>query len=111
MEQNLISMVDDATFDDFVAKADKPILLAVGASWCPDCQRIRPFFMKFAQNFADKLIFASADFDTSPNLKSRFDIQKIPTLFVIREGKVVDTLIEPKEIALFKAFVEKALAQ
>ena len=110
MQQNLVAMLDDANFDDFIAKADKPVLLAVGASWCPDCARIRPFFMKFAENFSDKLIFASADFDSTPGLKERFDIQKIPTLFVIRDGKVADRLVEPKEIPPFKAFVEKALA-
>ena len=33
-----------------------------------------------------------------------------PELLLIKDGKVVDTLVEPKSIAPFKEFVEKALA-
>ena len=47
--------------------------------------------------------------EQSPAVKERFAVRHIPTLVHIKSGKIVDTLIEPKSIAPFKEFVEKAL--
>ncbi len=41
---NDIVMVNDANVESVIA-ADKPVILAIGASWCPDCRRAQPFFM------------------------------------------------------------------
>ena len=87
-----ITMVTDANFDSVVAESQKPVLLAIGAQWCPDCRRLQPLFMQFAKDYSDKLVFASCDFDNNPGIKEK-----------------VDTLIEPKSIAPFKEFVEKAV--
>ena len=35
---NDIVMVNDANVESVIA-ADKPVILAIGASWCPDCRR------------------------------------------------------------------------
>lgn len=40
---NDIVMVNDANVESVIA-ADKPVILAIGASWCPDCRRAQPFF-------------------------------------------------------------------
>ena len=105
-----ITMITDANFDAVVAENQKPILLAIGAPWCPDCRRLQPLFVQFAQNYSDKLVFASCDFDNNPGIKEKFDVRHIPVFVVLKDGKPVDTLIEPKSIAPFKEFVEKAVA-
>ncbi len=105
-----IQVVTDQNYADVVEKADKPVFLAIGAEWCVDCRRIAPFFGQFAEKYADKLVFASCNFDNNPGVKERFDVRHIPTLVLLKDGKVVDTLIEPKSVAPFKEFVEKAAA-
>ncbi len=105
-----ITMVTDTNYDEVVNSAKLPVLLAVGAQWCIDCRRLQPLFVQFADQYGDKLTFASCDFDNNPAIKDKFEVRHIPTFFVIKEGKVVDTLIEPKSIAPFKEFVEKAIA-
>ena len=44
---NDIVMVNDANVESVIA-ADKPVILAIGASWCPDCRRAQPFFTQLA---------------------------------------------------------------
>ena len=105
-----VHMVTDQNYEEVVAKSDKPVFLAIGAQWCPDCRRLQPLFMQFAKDYSDKLVFASCDFDNNPGIKEKFDVRHIPTLVLLKDGKVVDTLVEPKSIAPFKEFVEKALA-
>lgn len=66
--------------------------------------------MQFAKDYSDKLVFASCDFDNNPVIKEKFDVRHIPVFVVLKDGQPVDTLIEPKSIAPFKEFVEKAVA-
>ena len=99
--------VSDANFDEVVGKSEIPVLFVMGASWCPDCKRIAPLMMMLAKEMAGKILFAHADFDSAQGLKERFNVRSIPTLFIIKEGKVIDTLVEPKSIAPVKEFVEK----
>ena len=105
-----ITMVTDTNFDSVVAESQKPVLLAIVAQWCPDCRRLQPLFMQFAKDYSDKLVFASCDFDNNPGIKEKFDVRHIPVFVVLKDGQPVDTLIEPKSIAPFKEFVEKAVA-
>ncbi len=111
MDNNMpATMITDENFTAEVEQADRPVLLAIGASWCVDCKRIMPLFMQFATQYKDNLKFCACDMEQSPAVKERFEVRHIPTLLLIKSGKVVDTLIEPKSIAPFKEFVEKALA-
>lgn len=105
-----ITMVTDDNYETAVAKSDKPVILAIGAQWCPDCRRLQPLFMQFAGDYADKLVFASCDFDNNPQIKDKFEVRHIPVIALLKNGEVVDKLVEPKSIAPFKEFVEKALA-
>lgn len=101
--------VTEANYEETVVKCPKKVLLAIGAPWCVDCRRIQPMFMKFAEEYSDRLQFAHCDFDKESGLNAKFHIRHIPTLLVIKNGEVLDTLIEPKNTELFKTFVEKAL--
>ncbi len=108
--QGLVTIVTDDNYEDVVAKSSKPVLLAIGAQWCPDCRRLQPLFMQFAQNYNGKVTFASCDFDNNPVMKEKFEVQHIPVFCIIKNGEVTDKLIEPKSIAPFKEFIEKAFA-
>ena len=57
---NDIVMVNDANVESVIA-ADKPVILAIGASWCPDCRRAQPFFTQLAAVNAERAVFASCD--------------------------------------------------
>ena len=101
--------VTEANYEETVVKCPKKVLLAIGAPWCVDCQRIQPMFIQFATEYADRLQFAYCDFDKESGLNAKFRVRHIPTLLVLKNGEVLDTLVEPKNTELFKAFVEKAL--
>ena len=78
---NDIVMVNDANVESVIA-ADKPVILAIGASWCPDCRRAQPFFAKYA-------------------------VQHIPTMVALKGGREVDRIVEVKTPGELKAFVER----
>lgn len=96
-------------YPEVVEKCDKTVLLDIGASWCPDCRRIEPMFKEFANKYRSQLQFATCNFDTESALNDKFGVRHIPTLLLIKGGRVVDTLVEPKNTKLFEEFVLKAL--
>lgn len=111
MENKYVVEVTEANYEETVVNCSKPVLLAIGAPWCIDCQRIQPMFMEFAQKYHDQLQFAHCDFDKEAGLNSKFRIRHIPTLILLRKGEVIDTLVEPKKVELFEEFVQKALKE
>ena len=95
MADEIVLHVTEANYEDTVVKSAKPVLLAIGASWCIDCKRIQPMFMEYAQKYHDKIQFA----------------RHIPTLLLINKGEILDTLVEPKKVEAFDEFVQKALKE
>ena len=53
MADEIVLHVTEANYEDTVVKSAKPVLLAIGASWCIDCKRIQPMFMEYAQKYHD----------------------------------------------------------
>lgn len=105
---NILEVTQD-NYNDTVVNNPKTVLLAIGAPWCVDCQRIQPMFMEMASRYADKLQFAHCDFDTQSALNDKFKVRHIPTLLVLKKGQTLATLVEPKKVELFEEFVQKAL--
>ena len=52
MADEIVLHVTEANYEDTVVKSAKPVLLAIGASWCIDCKRIQPMFMEYAQKLS-----------------------------------------------------------
>ena len=74
-----------------------------------DCRRIAPLVNEFARRYAGRVLFAYAYFDENPSIKARFEVQHIPSIFIIKKGVIEDRLIEPKAIAPFRDFIESHL--
>lgn len=104
-----IVLVNDANVDSVVSANELSVILAIGASWCPDCRRAQPFFMQLAQTYADRAVFASCDSESSPQVVAKYEVKHIPTMVVVRDGREVDRIVEVKTPADLKAFVERNL--
>ena len=74
---NDIVMVNDANVESVIA-ADKPVILAIGASWCPDCRRAQPFFTQLAAVNAERAVFASCDSEQNPQVVAKYAVQTHP---------------------------------
>lgn len=109
MSSSDILEVTAQNYKETVEDNPKTVLLSIGAPWCVDCRRIQPMFEEFAGKYKDKLQFAHCDFDKEASLNEKFQVRHIPTLILIRKGEILDTLVEPKKVELFQAFVDKAL--
>jgi thioredoxin 1 len=78
----------DETIDDDV-RGDLPLLLDFGADWCEPCKALEPVVADVARSFEGRLRVMQVDLDESPDIASRYAVMSIPTLLLIRDGKVV----------------------
>lgn len=85
--------VTDATFSQKVLQSPLPVLVDVWAPWCDPCRMIAPIIEELAQEFAGRIHVVKLNSDKNPYTASQYQIQGIPTLLFIKNGKLVDRVV------------------
>ena len=65
----------------------RPVILDVGAPWCPPCRAIRPTLARLAEEYRGRVDLWELNADEAPELVRGFGIVGIPTLVVFHQGK------------------------
>ena len=88
-------------FDTEVLKSEKTVLLDFWAEWCGPCRMLAPTVHEIADERTDIKV-CKVNVDEEPSLAEKFGIFSIPTLIVIKEGKVVSRSagLKPKQAIL-----------
>ena len=76
-------------FQEEVMNSEKPVLLDFWASWCGPCRMVSPVVDEIAEERSDIKV-GKINVDEEPELASQFQIMSIPTLMVIKDGKVTN---------------------
>ena len=79
--------INENNFDS-VRVGDRPVLLDFYANWCGPCRLVAPVIEEVATERPDVTV-GKINVDESPALAREFRIYSIPTLVVLRDGKVV----------------------
>jgi thioredoxin 2 len=83
-----IADADDATFGDVAEAARIPVLVDLWAPWCGPCRMVSPALEQLARDLAGRVKLVKVNVDASPGLSERFDVRAIPTLLMLRDGRV-----------------------
>lgn len=81
--------ISKENFEEEVIKSDKPVLLDFWAAWCGPCQMLSPIVSEIADEQEGSLKVGKINVDEEKELAFSFRVLSIPTLVVIKEGKVV----------------------
>ena len=83
----LIKDATDATFEELVLHADKPVVVDFWAAWCGPCRLVAPEMEKLAEKYDGSVQVVKVDVDANPGLQRAFNIMSIPTIAFFAPGK------------------------
>ena len=93
--------INKNNFQNEVMNSNKPVLLDFWAPWCAPCRMVAPTVEEIASERVDIKV-GKINVDEQPELANKFGIMSIPTLEVMKNGKIVQRVsgVRPKNTIL-----------
>lgn len=87
--------VFEATTETFEAEVlqkslQTPVLVDFWATWCGPCKSLGPILEKLAGEYNGAFELAKVDVDKEQQIAAAFQIRSVPTVFLIKDGQIVD---------------------
>ena len=97
--------VNKSNFEE-IKNSEKPVLLDFYADWCGPCRMVSPIVDDIAEERSD-IVVGKVNVDEEEELAGRFGVFSIPTLVVMKGGKVIAQEAGAKPKAQILAMLEK----
>ena len=89
-----VSVIDvtEATFQSEVLERSlsTPVVIDFWAQWCEPCKQLSPVLEKLANESGGSWVLAKVDVDANPQLQAAFQVQSIPMVIALWQGRPVD---------------------
>jgi len=98
--------VTDASFEDDVLRAGRPVAVDFWAPWCGPCKGVT----KALEQLEDKLgtiEFVRLDIDANPVVASRYEVLSIPTVILFANGNPAETVVGARGADHFRRAFER----
>ena len=99
-------IIDRNNFRKEVLESEKPVLLDFWASWCGPCRMLLPIIEEIAEE-NPQIKVGKINVDEQPELAEQFQVVSIPSLFVLKDGKIVDHSLGAKPKEQIQAMLNK----
>jgi putative thioredoxin len=99
--------VTDQTFEQDVIERSKtvPVVVDLWAEWCGPCKTLGPILEKVIEETGGEVELAKVDVDANPQISRAFQVQSIPAVYALKDGKVVDGFVGAQPEQAVRDFV------
>jgi thioredoxin 1 len=102
--------VTDDAFKKTVIESELPVVVDFWAPWCGPCKMVAPILDKLAEEFAGKMVIAKVNTDENPQWAQSYNVQGIPTMLFIADGKVVHQQVGALPEPMLRSVVDQFLS-
>ena len=105
--------VTDATFQKEVIEKSMvtPVIIDLWAQWCGPCKTLGPILEKLTAATKGQVILAKVDVDTCPQVAQAFQVQSIPAVYAMKDGKIVDGFVGAQSEHVVEQFIKNLLPE
>ena len=91
---------NDNNFKEEVLNSDQPVLVDFWAAWCGPCKLLGPTIEELHKEMGDKVKIGKVNVDENQALAAAYGIMSIPTVIILKGGKIVEQFIgmQPKGV-------------
>jgi thioredoxin 2 len=104
-----IAEADDSTFAEVADAARLPVLVDLWAPWCGPCRTVSPVLETLARERAGQLKLVKVNSDLAPAVSRRFEVQAIPTLVLMQNGRVIDRQVGAAPAPSLRGWLDRSL--
>lgn len=101
-----VMTITKENFEKEVLDSCEPVLLDFWASWCGPCRMVSPIVDEIAEEVTDKKV-GKVNVDEQPELAERFGVMSIPTLVVMKNGKIAQQAVGARPKSDILAMLEE----
>jgi thioredoxin 2 len=102
---------DDRSFEAVAERSATPVLVDLWAPWCGPCRVVGPALEQVAGELAGTVKLVKVNVDQAPGVQARFDVRAVPTLMVVKDGRVLSRQAGAASPAALRAWVERTLQE
>ena len=106
--ENVLTFTDD-NFEKEVLQSDLPVLVDFWATWCAPCKAIAPIIDSVAAEYEGRIKVGKVNVDDNPATPSKYGVRGIPTVILLKGGKVLDQVVGAIPKSQLEALIKKAL--
>ena len=93
-------------FENEVMKSNIPVLIDFWAPWCGPCRMMGPIIEQLAEEYEGKAKVGKVNVDEEGELSQAFGVMSIPTIVLVKDGKVVTQAVGARPKAEVEAMLQ-----
>ncbi len=97
----------DETYKKLISE-NKLVLVDFWAPWCSPCLSVAPILESISETVKECKIIKH-NIDDSPNVATAENIRSIPTMFLYKDGKKVETIVGAQDQSKILSVIKKYL--
>lgn len=107
--QDIVREITPEMWEDEVVKPELPVLIDFWAPWCGPCRTVSPIIDKIASEQKFNIKFVKANVDQNPSIAAAYGIQSIPTLAILKKGKIVEVSVGAQSKEALEKFIQRTI--